>query len=96
MKTNEHCKKSLELFNEEGKEYHKWIDSYAEKFGWSHRKILHNKEGIEVGVMIFGEIARKHLQQHVKDDYKFKDYEDIPSIAEIKNDPESYGFIGED
>lgn len=89
-----HCEKSLELFDEDGAQIHSWLDSYASVQGWSHRMILHNKEGIEIGVMIFGEGARKHLTQHIMDDYMCSKA-NIPTCKEIRNDPEAFGFIGE-
>jgi hypothetical protein len=80
---SEHCKKSLELFGEEGKEYHAWIDQYAVD-GYRHRQVLHNKEGVEVGVQLFGEKARRHLERHIKDDYE---KESIPSIETLRGYP---------
>jgi hypothetical protein len=79
----EHCAHSQELFDEDGAEYHKWIDQYA-KYGYHHRQVLHNQEGIEIGVQLFGEKARKHLELHVRDDYG-KD--EIPSIAHLRGVP---------
>jgi hypothetical protein len=46
----------------------------------SHRKVLHHREGVEVGVMLFGDDSRKFLEQHVMDDYKTNK---IPTIAEL-------------
>ena len=75
----EHCEISKDLFGEDGEEYHKWIDQYA-KYGYRHRQVLHNREGIEVGVQLFGEKARKHLKQHLKDD----GYEKILTIRQVR------------
>ena len=94
MKCQDHMDKSLELFGEDAVEIHSWLDQYAQSHGWSHRMFLHNKEGIEIGVMIFGEASRRHLEQHIMDDYKCK-RDDIPSCKDIREDPEAYGFIGE-
>ena len=80
MRNSEHCEKSLELFGEEGKEYHSWIDCYT-FLGYKHRFVLHHKEGVEIGVQIFGEDARKHLEQHLKDDWGTTK---IPSIKELR------------
>ena len=79
----EHCAKSLELFKEDGNEYHIWLDQYAQ-FGFHHRQVLHNKEGIEIGVQLFGEIARRHLVQHIKDDWP--DDEKIPTIRQLREE----------
>ena len=75
-----HCDKSEELFSEKGEEYHCWIDHHAVD-GYRHRQVLHNKEGVEVGVQLFGEKSRNHLEQHIRDDYKKNK---IPSIKELR------------
>lgn len=82
MEFERHCKKSMEMFGESGSEYHKWIDNYA-RYGYHHRQILHNKEGVEIGVQIFGEIARRHLEQHIKDDFKV---DKVPTIRQLRNE----------
>jgi hypothetical protein len=69
MRHEDHCEKSMHLFGEDGAIFHKWIDQYAAVIGWNHRAILHHREGIEIGIRLFGEIARKHLEQHIKDDF---------------------------
>jgi len=95
MRCKEHCAKSKELFGEEGESYHKWIDSYA-ALGYRHRLILHHKEGIEVGIQLFGEKARKHLEQHVIDDYSMNTpCIEIPTIEQLRKDsnyPEGFKF----
>jgi len=79
-KFTEHCRISRENFGEDGEEYHRWIDQYS-ILGYRHRQVLHHKEGVEVGVQFFGEKARKHLEHHIRDDYK-KDK--IPTIRELR------------
>ena len=76
----EHCKNSITRFGENGSQYHKRLDSYK-LHGWKHRFILHHKEGVEIGVQIFGEQARKHLEQHIKDDWNSNI---IPSIKKVR------------
>lgn len=51
---------------------------FAKEEGYTHRHILHNSEGVILGVKIFGEDARKHLEQHIRDDLQLKKYEEIP------------------
>jgi hypothetical protein len=46
--------------------------------------VLHHKEGVEVGVQLFGEVARKHLEQHIRDDLQV---EKIPSVEEVRQFP---------
>jgi len=80
--TEEHFKLSKDKFGKDGKEYHKWLDQYFPSFNkHEHRKVLHNREGVEVGVQLFGEKARLHLEQHIKDDYG-KDT--IPKIKDLR------------
>ena len=87
-KFSEHCKLSKEKFGEDGIEFHKWIDQYA-TYGYRHRQVLHNKEGIEVGVQLFGEKARRHLEQHIKDDYENSWKNKIPSIKDLRGYPKA-------
>ena len=77
-----HCETSKEKFGEDGGEYHRWIDQYAAA-GYRHRQVLHNKEGVEVAVQLFGEIARKHLEQHIRDDIGL---DKIPTILQLRKD----------
>lgn len=78
MKFEGHCKKSKRLFGKDGSIFHKWLDMFAKEEGYTHRHILHNSEGVILGVKIFGEDARKHLEQHIRDDLQLKKYEEIP------------------
>ena len=82
-KFTEHCQISLDKFGFDGEEFHRWLDQYAME-GYRHRQVLHNKEGVEVGVQLFGEKARQHLEQHIKDDYQT---DKIPSIKDLRGYP---------
>ncbi len=89
----EHCERSKELFGEDGAEYHRWIDQYA-SYGYRHRQVLHNKEGVEVGVQLFGEQARKHLERHIRDDYRD---DKIPAARQLRSFPRATdGLIKKD
>ena len=46
-------------------QYYKFVDNVA------HRVVLHHRYGIELGVSLFGESARKALELHVEDDFEF-------------------------
>ena len=85
MERKYHTDKSMKLFDESGEEYHIWIDQYAQKYGYYHRDVLHNREGIEVGVQLFGECARRHLTQHIMDD-RMVDEEYIPTIQNLRDE----------
>ena len=84
MNWEEHCKSSMEHFGEDGAEYHKWLDQYANGPGaHDHRKVLHHQEGVEVGVMLFGERARKHFIQHLIDDGVYENEEEFLLANEL-------------
>lgn len=78
-----HCTISKERFGEDGAEFHTWLDQYA-KYGYRHRQVLHNREGV-VAVQLFGEMARCHIEQHIRDDYDGTDA--IPTIAQLRGWP---------
>ena len=53
-------------------EIHVFLDSYQQKYrGFSHRRILHHRLGIEACVKQFGETARKPAELHIKQDMGF-------------------------
>lgn len=53
MDFERHCNKSFVLFNDKGAVYHRWIDQYVEKYGFTHhRLILHHQECVSR----FGEV----------------------------------------
>lgn len=82
-----HCISSRVTFDECAAEVHKWFDQYAtDPFNHDHRKVLHHREGVEVGVQLFGEWARKHLIQHLLDDYGLDDVKEIPSILQLREE----------
>ncbi len=70
METWIHCLRSMQMYGETFSEVHYWLDSYWNLIpnDHSHREVLHNKKGIELGVLKFGEQARKHILLHLSDD----------------------------
>lgn len=89
MRLEKHCRISEKLFGTDGKAYHQWIDQYSKYHGYAHRDILHHKEGVEIGVQVFGEVARPHLEQHVMDDLCV---DQVPTIMEWRG---SKGILAE-
>ena len=90
MELQFHCQKSKILFGEDGVDFHKWIDKYK-MTGYRHRQVLHHKEGIEVGVQLFGEGCRRHLEQHIKDDYN---NDKIPTIKQLRQNKRTSYPVG--
>ena len=70
METWIHCLRSMKMFGETFSEVHYWLDQHwnLNPKDHSHREILHNEKGIELGVLKFGEEARKHIYLHLDDD----------------------------
>lgn len=76
METWKHILRSQFLFDEPAAEVHYWIDQFwADPEGddcdmgrHKHRAAIHNKAGEKGCVLEFGEWARKHFVQHMKDD----------------------------
>lgn len=62
-------------------EVHRFLDQFAEKFGYSHRKIFHHKYGVELVRYFFGEKATEAAELHIKADCDGK----IPDIADWRN-----------
>lgn len=72
MHIKEHERHSLEVLGCPFTEIHEWMDQYYEIVdNVAHRVVLHHRYGIELGVSLFGESARKALELHVEDDFEF-------------------------
>jgi len=70
MESWKHCLRSMRMYGESAEEVHYWLDQYWNMVDddHSHRSILHNHKGVELGVLKFGEDARKHILLHLADD----------------------------
>jgi len=72
MYITEHEEHSLKALGNKFTEIHEWMDQYYKVIdNVAHRVILHHHYGIELGVSLFGEAARKALELHVEDDFEF-------------------------
>lgn len=68
MKTEEHMEECEEKLGEGFEEVHRFLDTFAEKFGWSHRKVLHHSYGVEMVRQFFGKKAKEAAIIHIKAD----------------------------
>ena len=70
METIRHAYSSMQWYGVSALEVHVWLDQYwnGVEGDHSHRKILHNDDGVELGVAKFGEWARPHLLLHIYED----------------------------
>lgn len=72
MLITEHERHSLRVLGNPFTEIHEWLDQYYEVVdNVAHRVVLHHRYGIELGVSLFGESARRALELHVEDDFEF-------------------------
>lgn len=85
MRREEHEARCREFFGDGFGEVHAFLDQYAfatdraKETGqpdFAHRGILHNPEGVEQCVQIYGEIARCPALLHLYDDYEYFNYYD--------------------
>ena len=68
MKLKEHCKECKDKLGKPYKEVHMFLDQFASKYGWSHRRILHHDYGIELVRFFFGELEAKAAELHIRSD----------------------------
>jgi len=72
MHIAEHEQRCLNILGGQYTEIHTWLDQYYnDEISVAHRVALHHRPGIELGVTLFGESARKALELHVEDDFEF-------------------------
>jgi len=68
MKKEEHMKKAVELTGKPYEEVHIWLDEMFKWFGGQHRRIRHNKNGVDYIKKKYGKEAAKVARQHLLDD----------------------------
>lgn len=93
MYITEHESQSLKVLGRPFTEIHEWIDQYYKMVdNVAHRVVLHHRNGIELGVTLFGESARKALELHVRDDFEF--IPDTPEdVAQMMRDQDFLTLI---
>ncbi len=75
MWKEEHEERCVEFFGKPYSEVHEFLDSMANKVGLEkHRQYLHNPEGVEKVVELFGEDARCPALLHLYDDFEYYQY----------------------
>ena len=74
MKFESHCRESLELFGNEFREVHLWLDEFAGQpsFGLKHRHKRHHLQGIAEAEKLFGPTGAAAAHQHIISDLKLE------------------------
>ena len=68
----EHEKHCIQELGLPYSEIHLFLDQYAKKYrGFSHRRLLHHRLGIDFCIQEFGEDARHAATLHILDDFGF-------------------------
>lgn len=68
MHEDEHKATSLRLLGCGFKEVHAFLDQFFEKYGMSHRCLLHHQLGVELAAAQFGEETRPAAELHIIED----------------------------
>lgn len=74
MILDRHMVRSKELFGEDFKAVHKWLDYFALEYGRDHRPYRHNQRGVQYIREKWGDTAAMVAKQHILDD----GYDTIP------------------
>ena len=64
----QHCKECEEKLGDRFEEVHRFLDQFAGKLGYDHRKIFHHKYGVALVRHFFGDEAAKAAELHIKAD----------------------------
>ncbi len=92
MTLEEHCQQSLEFFGEPFKEVHLWLDEFAGKTTFRHRRLRHHQEGIEQIIRMYGERAGKAARLHIISDFKEEGYSKGDPFPKDEEDYVRLGF----
>lgn len=70
-----HCQDCIEVFGEDFKYVHKWLDEYAKKYNQFtyleyHRKFRHHNKGVEEVIEKWGYYAGQAAKLHIIRDYE--------------------------
>jgi len=86
----EHCKECKQKLGYAYPHVHRFLDKYAKKYNYSkrHRKILHNKKGIELVEKKWGKRAKQAAILHIQADEKENPYDIVRSFSSYRKSPE--------
>ncbi len=74
MTFEEHCQQSIVFFGEPFEEVHLWLDEFAGKTTFRHRRLRHHQEGINQIIRMYGEKAGRVARLHIISDLKEEGY----------------------
>ena len=74
MTLEEHFHQSTVFFGEAFEEVHRWLDEFAGKTTFRHRRLRHHQEGIQQIIAMYGEKAGKVARLHIVSDLKEEGY----------------------
>jgi DNA-binding GntR family transcriptional regulator len=70
MRTEDHCRRCLDLLGEDFRHVHLWLDEFSgtPQYGTRHRHVRHHARGIEEVRQRWGDRAREAAELHVEHD----------------------------
>ncbi len=74
MTFEEHCQQSILFFGEPFAEVHRWLDEFAGKTIFRHRRLRHHEAGIDRIIRMYGEKAGRAARLHIISDLKEEGY----------------------
>ena len=86
-KFEEHCQDCIKELGEPFPQVHIWLDQYFILLRHKHREVRHNSESVEEIRKMWGDMAAKAAEIHIKKDYG---NDKIPT----KKEAEMYRFFG--
>lgn len=92
MTIEEHCRQSIEYFGEPFAEVHRWLDAFAGKTPFRHRRLRHHTEGIRQVIAMYGEKAGKAARLHIIADFKEEGWAKGDPFPEDEQDYIRLGF----
>jgi hypothetical protein len=84
----EHCEESVRLFGSAYEHVHKWLDEFAESYGYvsTHRKKRHHTEGVRKVKELFGEAAGEVAMRHIISDLKEEGWKESDPFPENEDE----------
>lgn len=74
MTLEEHCQQSITFFGESFEEVHRWLDEFAGKTSFRHRRLRHHEKGIQQIIEMYGDKAGRAARLHIISDLKEEGY----------------------
>lgn len=90
-----HCQESKDLFGEDFKEVHLWLDEFqgTPEYRMRHRRVRHHEAGIKEVIRLFGEKAGQVARQHIISDLKEEGWTDNDPFPKDEHDYVKMGLF---